>query len=407
MKPQGHPPPNPSCKSYHRPDRGASDNTIHHHHTQSHTMPFDRSKLTSKHSATPLDQFAASRNSYDKAPGSDYLKITREKTGWRLLPGHGGAHFAPVRAVNWLPFEREVDGETVVKRRPVSNSRVHLGTKSDIVEAYGQFITNNSDAFPNYEEIYDGILDSEYRPSGPKNECIETVESRMAYALQLDPENRDADGKPIPLKFGRLEIRNSIWKQLHEYGMDSDNFGGARSNDPYTDLDRGIYFFTAMREGRYKVTVRPEAYPVSDMYLEQFDKATPLADVLKYTQEDWDRQIEGIRLLDDKYDVGVLGSPEFKAILESVKADVFGKLSERNGEAPVAQVSEESEDDLVALARAEAKAFLKEVPEAKADLKVSRGDSSAEIRRKLEAARAKYAVAAGDDGDEEDDLFDN
>lgn len=371
-------------------------------------MAFNRSKLKASLAPATIQDVAANSSMSTQTPGMKILERKDGKALYRFMPTQeGGKFWAVPKVVSWLPLEVEKDGETKMSRRPIFNSRQHAGTKLDIVEEYVNFILNNRDAFDNFEEINEAIIESPY----PIKTGITPRATKIAYALELDPDlKNDENNLPVIIDFGRYEIKTSVWQEVNKFMTNSDNHDEALTHDPFTEIDEGYYIIVNFRKNKYEVTVKRKSFPIPDEYLEQFQALKPLEEVMKYKESDWNKQIEGLRNVDEQFNVGLFDSDEFKAIINNVRAQLDDKLGSTETEASSTSTAtddaDEAEQDAIALVVAEIKAFVKENPELKSDVRMKRNMTSAERRDLLVAAQRKLAAAGdADDDDDDDGLF--
>lgn len=368
-------------------------------------MGFNRNKLKAALKPASIQDVAANSSMSTQTPGMKILERKDGKALYRFMPTQeGGKFWAVPKVVSWLPLEVEKDGETKMSRRPIFNSRQHAGIKYDIVEEYVNFILDNKDAFDNFEDINTAIIESPY----PIKTGITPKATKVAYTLELDPDLKDEEGLPVIIDFGRYEIKTSVWNEVNNFMTNTDNHDEALTHDPFTEIDEGYYIIVNFRKNKYEVTVKRKAFPVPDEYLEQFQALKPLEEVMKYKESDWDKQIEGLRNVDEQFNVGLFDSTEFKAIINKVRAELDDKLgsSTESTETQTTASSEadESEEEAIALVTAEIRAFASEHPELKSDVRMKKTMTAAERRDLLVAAQRKLAEAATADADD-DGLF--
>jgi len=285
-------------------------------------MGFNRKAFKSKVKETSIAQTVANATTTTRTEGTEFLK-RKARAGYRLMPTMNQAkssYYAPVKVVSWLSVEVEKDGETKMIRKPVFNSKKHLNTKHDIVEEYINFIDDNRVSFDNYDEINAALKDykSTIRPSA----------SRIAYALELDPDVADSNGNPAVTKMGRMEVKNSIWNQLMDYTRDNDAHEEDLAYDPFDGMDDGRYFIVKYADSNYKVTIK-DKMPVPNEYLQMLENVPFLEDMLTYNSSDWDLQLEGLRNFDAMHAVNLFNTPEFAEIIQSVHSEVREQLELR------------------------------------------------------------------------------
>ena len=372
-------------------------------------MAFNRDAFKKKVKKTSIAQTVANATTSTRTPGTEYLK-RKGRAGYRFMPTLNKAktaYYAPIKMTSWLNIEVQDNDETKMKRKPIFNSRHHLGTKSDIIERYIRFIDENSVAFDNFDEINSALENykTTIRPSA----------SRIAYALELNPDTKDEDGNPAVVAMGRMEIKNSVWNALMDYARDNDAHEEELTFDPFDSVDDGLWFICKYADNKYKVTIK-ESFPIPDEYLEMLENVPLLEDLLAYKQSDWEFQLEGLRNFDEEFKVGLFNSPEFKEIIEEVHTEVRDKLTDNTQSPNDTTETEDDEDsslDEVAVvddeqAKKEAakkvQALIKANPELKGKRRLSKEMTSVEV---LEVYTELQAMLDSSEDDDDDGLYDD
>jgi hypothetical protein len=237
----------------------------------------------------------------------------------------------------------------------------------------------------------------------------------MAYALLLDNDMKDSKGLPQIAGFGRYEIKVSIWKQINDFMNNVDLNPNGFESDPFTDIDSGYYFVVNKQKKEYRVTVINKSYPIPDDFLKQFENLDRLEDVLSYREQDWEKQLEGLRNIDEDYEVGLFDSDEFQAIIAEIRIQLDEIMSggsrqessrntvSRNKE-NVAEAAQESEEEQVEAVNKEIKAFVNEHPEFASQLRLKKSMNAAQRRSLLiEAQQALADLDVEQDQEEDDD----
>jgi len=250
--------------------------------------------------------------------GSDFLTIDEGTNKFRIFPPHEGEDsFYITRVVWWLTIENE-DGEA--KRRTVKNSRIHGGTKYDIVEEY----------LKGAKLHLQNIANSDDDEADEANEKIKTLsdwkQGLVAQTTWVMYANKiTKDGK----EFGKLEVRKPVRDDMNRISSTED-IDEPIEVDPFTDPDEGLPLFieyTAKSKKSKAKTIaslgrKPKAMPLSDEDLEMFDKITPLTKAFRdnYTMDDFDLALEGLKNYDEEHEIDFFESEEFEEIIEKVKA---------------------------------------------------------------------------------------
>ena len=155
------------------------------------------------------------------AQKSEYLQLEDGKTlKIRIFPAHpGGEDFYVARKCYWLPFTGQ-DGDTY--RGTVNDSRLHGGTRYDIVEEYIKYakkkVGNDADKL----EALVG--------TGPKSNSLNPQFSWICYADIVRPDEE--------LRAKLWEFKKMVRDQLNKLAF-SEDADEAIEVDPFTDPDEG------------------------------------------------------------------------------------------------------------------------------------------------------------------------
>jgi hypothetical protein len=252
-----------------------------------------------------------------KGGGSDRLAFTNGTNKFRILPKHAGEEtYAKMRCIHWVLVEND-KGEQV--KRTVNNSKVHGGTKKDIIEEYIAFVKENLNASKKDEADKIKAVASSWDGG------LGMQTSWICYALKIvkgkDPE------------FGKLEYKTSVRDAMSANAFVEDG-DEALEIEPFTDPDTGLPIIVVYNSDAkkaadyYKTTLSKHQYPLSDEFLEFFSKKTPLSQLpeFNYRQEDFEQAVEGIRIYDENHEINLFDTDEFQAIVREVGAQYAGSV---------------------------------------------------------------------------------
>ena len=254
---------------------------------------------------------------------TEYLNLEDGKTvKIRIFPGHPGAQdFYVAKKCYWLSFVGD-DGET--HRGTVLDSKVHGGTKFDVVEEYVKWakkkIGNDADKL----EALVG--------NGPKSNSLNPQYSWLCYADKINGDD---------------QLRAKIWefKKMVRDAMNKLAFSEDEDEvievDPFTDPDEGLPVMVTYRknpnkkkgENFYEVSFpkKVSARPLTDEEIEYFMTLKPLNEILsKYGMKDFERALEGLQNFDEENEIGLFDDEDWIEHLEEIKAQYDSDDSEED-----------------------------------------------------------------------------
>ena len=252
---------------------------------------------------------------------TEYLNLEDGKTvKIRIFPGHPGVQdFYVAKKCYWLSFVGD-DGET--HRGTVLDSKVHGGTKFDVVEEYVKWakkkIGNDADKL----EALVG--------NGPKSNSLNPQYSWLCYADKINGDD---------------QLRAKIWefKKMVRDAMNKLAFSEDEDEvievDPFTDPDEGLPIMVTYRknpnkkkgENFYEVSFpkKVSARPLTDEEIEYFMTLKPLNEILsKYGMKDFERALEGLQNFDEENEIGLFDDEDWIEHLEEIKAQYDSDDSE-------------------------------------------------------------------------------
>lgn len=244
---------------------------------------------------------------------AEYLNLEDGKTiKIRIFPCHPGQEdFYVARKCYWMSFVGD-DGEQ--HRGYVLDSRVHGGTKYDVVEEYVKYakkkVGNDADKL----EALTG--------SGPKSNSLNPQYSWLCYA---DKINGDDQLRAKLWEFKKM-VRDAINKLA--FSEDEDE---VIEVDPFTDPDEGLPIMVTYRknpnkkkgENFYEVAFpkKVSARPLTDEEIEYFMTLKPLSEVInRYGMRDFERALEGLQNFDTENEIDLFEDEDWLEHLEEIKA---------------------------------------------------------------------------------------
>ena len=244
---------------------------------------------------------------------TEYLNLEDGKTiKIRIFPGHPGQEdFYIAKKCYWLGFRTD-DGET--RRGTVLDSKVHGGTKWDVVEEYvkyaKKFIGNDADKL----EALVG--------TGPKSNSLNPQYSWLCYADRVNGDDQ--------LRAKLWEFKKMVRDALNKLAFSEDE-DEVIEVDPFTDPDEGLPINVTYRknpnkkkgENYYEVAFpkKVSARPLTDEEIEYFMSLKPLSEVIgKYGMRDFERALEGLQNFDEDNEIGLFEDDAWLEHLEEIKA---------------------------------------------------------------------------------------
>jgi hypothetical protein len=313
----------------------------------------DRSKFK-KTSASQLSQSDKELNKTlgKKEKSGNGHTIDEGQNLFRFYPSHPecGEMFVVPFVQTFLPAmvkEKDKDNKEIMVNgspkmklsvRPVWNTKVHGEMKKDLVEEYINLSRLQAKKLSENEaKEYLKPIYGAYSKDASKNiQGINYPTMWIVYADKYPGGNSSAT--PV---FDELRIKKSIKERLNKIAaMETAN--DPLGTDPFTDLDEGkavkilydkdaenpqSYYTTELDNSTVNEIINgktyklPKTYPISDEQLERFMKAEPL--VIKYgkklaTRKNFEAQLVGLQLLDDKYKMRIFELPEWEEIITEI-----------------------------------------------------------------------------------------
>lgn len=306
---------------------------------------------------------------------SEYLQLEDGKTlKIRIFPAHpGGEDFYIARKCYWLPFTGQ-DGDTY--RGTVNDSRVHGGTRYDIVEEYVKYAKKKVGSDADKLEALVG--------TGPKSNSLNPQQSWICYADIVRPDEE--------LRAKLWEFKKMVRDQLNKLAC-SEDADEAIEVDPFTDPDEGQPINVTYNknpnkkkgENFYDVAfpAKSKARPLTDEEIEYFMKQKPLTEIIgKYGIADFNKALDGLQNFDQENEIDLFEDEDWLEHLEEIKAQYDEEEEEQEEkpakkttkkpakpadddeeeeeEKPAKKASKREEDEFDDMDRTELKAYINE-----------------------------------------------
>ena len=271
------------------------------------------SSLRSQLKATSLKKLQKQIDDDNAAIGAnsnEYLNLEDGKTlKIRIFPAHPGEeNFYVAKKCYWLTVAGN-DGDT--RRTTVLDSRVHGGTKFDVVEEYTKYAKRfcKGDA-----EKLDAI-------TGQKD----SLSPSYTWLCYADTVREDEQ-----LRARVWEMKKMVRDALNRMAFSEDP-DDAIEVDPYTDVDEGLPILVTYRknpnkkkgENFYEVSFpkKVKARALTDEEIEYFMGLKPLSEVLgTYGIRDFETALEGLQNFDEEHEIGLFDDEDWLAHLEEIRA---------------------------------------------------------------------------------------
>lgn len=305
--------------------------------------------IRSRFKATPLKKLQKVVDEDDVVVGgssNEYLNLVDGKTlKIRIFPAHPGQDaFYTKRKSYWL----SVNGKDGEKRRiTVLDSRVHGGTKYDLIEEYVK-----------YAKAKWGKDTAKINALVGTDMNSQSLNPSFTWLCYADVVSEDSE-----LRAKLWEFKKMVRDALNRLSFSEDDDEPIEV-DPFTDPDEGLPVLVKYlknpnkKKGEnfydVKFPKKPEPRPLTDEELEYFANLKPLSDVLpKYDMRMFDTALEGLQNFDEENDMGLFDDDEWLDIVEKVKAQYEGGDDDSDEEeekpkkktAPKKKAEPEDDDD--------------------------------------------------------------
>lgn len=244
---------------------------------------------------------------------TEYLNLEDGKTiKIRIFPAHPGQEeFYVAKKCYWLTFNKD-DGDT--RRGTVLDSKVHGGTKWDIVDEYVKWAKKH---VGNDAEKLEALVGN-----GPKSNSLNPQYTWLCYADRVNGDDQ--------LRAKLWEFKKMVRDAMNKLAFSEDE-DEVIEVDPFTDPDEGLPINVTYRknpnkkkgENYYEVAFpkKVSARPLTDEEIEYFMTLKPLSEVIyKYGMRDFERALEGLQNFDEDNEIGLFDDDDWLEHLEEIKA---------------------------------------------------------------------------------------
>ena len=320
------------------------------------------------------------------AQSNEYLNLEDGKTlKIRIFPAHPGVEdFYIPKKCYWLTVAGN-DGEP--RRTTVLDSKVHGGTKFDLVEEYVKWAKK--------KWVKDSDKLDALTGTGQNQNSLNPSYTWLCYAAQVTA------GEELRAKL--WEFKKMVRDAMNKLAFSEDE-DEAIEVDPFTDPDEGLPILVKYMknpnkkkgENYYEVSFpkKVSARPLTDEEIEYFMTLKPLTEVLpKYGMRDFEKALEGLQNFDEEYEMELFEDDDWLEHVEEIKAQYDGE--------------EEEEDDKPSKKKTSKKVTKKVVEEEDEDEGDDDSDDEEEEeekpKKKSAKAPAKKATKKVEEEEEEDD----
>ena len=280
--------------------------------------------LRSQLKATPIKKLKKRVDEDNEMVGvgsNEYLNLEDGKTlKIRIFPAHPGVEdFYIPKKCYWLTVAGR-DGDP--RRTTVLDSKLHGGTKYDLVEEYVKWAKKK---WAKDSEKLDALTGT-----GQNQNSLNPSYTWLCYADRVS---------------GDEELRAKLWefKKMVRDAMNklafSEDEDEAIEVDPFTDPDEGLPILVKyMRnpnkkkgENYYEVSFpkKVSARPLTDEEIEHFMSLKPLTEVLpKYGMRDFEKALEGLQNFDEEHEMELFEDDAWLEHVEEIKAQYDGEEEE-------------------------------------------------------------------------------
>ena len=344
--------------------------------------------LRSQLKATPIKKLKKrvdEDNEIIGAQSNEYLNLEDGKTlKIRIFPAHPGVEdFYIPKKCYWLTVAGN-DGDP--RRTTVLDSKVHGGTKFDLVEEYVKFAKKK---WAKDADKLDALTGT-----GQNQDSLNPSYTWMCYADLVT-----ADGE---LRAKLWEFKKTVRDAMNKLAFSEDEDEPIEV-DPFTDPDEGLPILVTYNkkpnrkkgENYYEVSFpkKVTARPLTDEEIEYFMTLKPLTEVLpKYGMRDFERALEGLQNFDEEHEMELFEDDAWLEKVEEIKAQYDG--------------DEEEDDDKPAKKKTSKKVTKKVVEEEDEDEGDDDSDDEEEEekpKKKSTKAPAKKATKKVEEEDDEED----
>lgn len=255
------------------------------------------------------------------AQSNEYLNLEDGKTlKIRIFPAHPGIEdFYLPKKCYWLTVAGN-DGEP--RRTTVLDSKVHGGTKFDLVEEYVKWAKKK---WAKDSDKLDALTGT-----GQNQNSLNPSYTWLCYADRLVGDET--------LRAKLWEFKKMVRDAMNKLAFSEDE-DEAIEVDPFTDPDEGLPIMVKYMknpnkkkgENYYEVSFpkKVTARPLTDEEIEYFMTLKPLTEVLpKYGMRDFERALEGLQNFDEEHEMEMFEDDAWLEHVEEIKAQYDGDSEE-------------------------------------------------------------------------------
>ena len=282
--------------------------------------------LRSQLKATPIKKLKKRVDEDNEMVGvgsNEYLNLEDGKTlKIRIFPAHPGVEdFYIPKKCYWLTVAGR-DGDP--RRTTVLDSKVHGGTKWDLVEEYVKFAKKK---WAKDADKLDALTGTGQNQNG-----LNPSYTWLCYAAQVTADEE--------LRAKLWEFKKMVRDAMNKLAFSEDE-DEAIEVDPFTDPDEGLPILVKYMknpnkkkgENYYEVSFpkKVSARPLTDEEIEYFMTLKPLTEVLpKYGMRDFEKALEGLQNFDEEHEMELFEDDAWLEHVEEIKAQYDGEEEEED-----------------------------------------------------------------------------
>lgn len=261
------------------------------------------------------------------AQSNEYLNLEDGKTlKIRIFPAHPGIEdFYLPKKCYWLTVAGN-DGEP--RRTTVLDSKVHGGTKFDLVEEYVKWAKKK---WAKDSDKLDALTGT-----GQNQNSLNPSYTWLCYADRMTGDEQ--------LRAKLWEFKKMVRDAMNKLAFSEDE-DEAIEVDPFTDPDEGLPIMVKYMknpnkkkgENYYEVSFpkKVTARPLTDEEIEYFMTLKPLTEVLpKYGMRDFERALEGLQNFDEEHEMEMFEDDAWLEHVEEIKAQYDGESEDEDDDKP-------------------------------------------------------------------------
>ena len=282
--------------------------------------------LRSQLKATPIKKLKKQvdeDNEMVGAQSNEYLNLEDGKTlKIRIFPAHPGVeNFYVPKKCYWLTVAGR-DGDP--RRTTVLDSKVHGGTKYDLVEEYVKFAKKK---WAKDADKLDALTGT-----GQNQNSLNPSYTWLCYADRMSGDEQ--------LRAKLWEFKKMVRDALNKLAFSEDE-DDAIEIDPFTDVDEGLPVMVKYNknpnrkkgENYYEVSFpkKSTARALTDEEIEYFMGLKPLTEVIqKYGMRDFEKALEGLQNFDEEHEMELFEDEDWLEHVEEIKAQYDGDEEEED-----------------------------------------------------------------------------